>query len=249
MVRDPHSVFTSYFAAAGVVTSPDNPARHAGRSDHLRHEPLATATSDFLRLTPLETWLVITTVLWPDRLDGRYNGHPDFAHMSEEFATALASSDTVAVVGVGNVALDCARILAKGEKGSRHWINDFFPARTASLWRCTVYAPANKETPGCHVFELCAVETRVSCTRMNSLQHHVCVPWSQSCVYIFCFQPYKSALAVPMPTGAGALKDTDICDHALDVLSSAGAGPRRVVILGRRGHVQASFTIKVNPQA
>lgn len=37
--------------------------------------------------------------------------------MSEEFATALASSDTVAVVGVGNVALDCARILAKGEKG------------------------------------------------------------------------------------------------------------------------------------
>lgn len=36
--------------------------------------------------------------------------------MSEEFAKALASSDTVAVVGVGNVALDCARILAKGKK-------------------------------------------------------------------------------------------------------------------------------------
>lgn len=36
--------------------------------------------------------------------------------MSEEFGEALASSDTVAVVGVGNVALDCARILAKGEK-------------------------------------------------------------------------------------------------------------------------------------
>ncbi|CAM9354694.1 unnamed protein product [Ectocarpus sp. 13 AM-2016] len=86
-----------------------------------------------------------------------YNGHPDFAHLSEEFATALASSDTVAVVGVGNVALDCARILAKG---------------------------------------------------------------------------------------ANALKDSDICDHALEVLSSAGAGLRRVVILGRRGHVQASFTMK-----
>lgn len=57
-------------------------------------------------------------VLWPDRLDDRYNGHPDFAHMSEEFATALESSDTVAVVGVGNVALDCARILAKGENDS-----------------------------------------------------------------------------------------------------------------------------------
>lgn len=36
--------------------------------------------------------------------------------MSKEFAAALASSDTVAVIGVGNVALDCARILAKGEK-------------------------------------------------------------------------------------------------------------------------------------
>ena len=49
-------------------------------------------------------------------LFARYNGHPDFAHMSEEFRAALASLDTVAVVGVGNVAMDCARILAKGEK-------------------------------------------------------------------------------------------------------------------------------------
>lgn len=46
----------------------------------------------------------------------RYNGHPEFAHMSEEFRAALASSDTVAIVGVGNVALDCARILAKGKE-------------------------------------------------------------------------------------------------------------------------------------
>lgn len=66
--------------------------------------------------------------------------------------------------------------------------------------------------------------------------------------YLVRFQPYKSPLVVPMSTGAGALKDTDICDHALDVLSSAGAGLRRVVILGRRGHVQASFTIKVKSQ-
>ncbi|CAM9795659.1 unnamed protein product [Scytosiphon promiscuus] len=86
-----------------------------------------------------------------------YNGHPEFAHMSEEFGEALASSDTVAVVGVGNVALDCARILAKGADG---------------------------------------------------------------------------------------LRETDICEHTLDVLSSAGASLRRVVILGRRGYVQASFTIK-----
>ncbi|CAM9152248.1 unnamed protein product, partial [Hapterophycus canaliculatus] len=86
-----------------------------------------------------------------------YNGHPEFAHMSEDFGKALASSDTVAIVGVGNVALDCARILAKGAEN---------------------------------------------------------------------------------------LRETDICEHTLDVLSSAGTGLRRVVILGRRGHVQASFTIK-----
>lgn len=50
----------------------------------------------------------------------RYNGHPDFAHMTEDFRAALASSDTVAVIGVGNVALDCARILAKGKGLPRH---------------------------------------------------------------------------------------------------------------------------------
>ncbi|CAN0484216.1 unnamed protein product, partial [Scytosiphon promiscuus] len=45
-------------------------------------------------------------------------------------------------------------------------------------------------------------------------------------------------------SGADALRDTDICEHTLDVLSTAGAGIRRVLVLGRRGHVQASFTIK-----
>lgn len=36
--------------------------------------------------------------------------------MTEEFRAAIGSSDTVAVIGVGNVALDCARILIKGEE-------------------------------------------------------------------------------------------------------------------------------------
>lgn len=49
-------------------------------------------------------------------------------------------------------------------------------------------------------------------------------------------------------SGADALRDTDICEHTLDVLSTAGAGIRRVLVLGRRGHVQASFTIKVDLQ-
>ncbi|CAM9106806.1 unnamed protein product [Discosporangium mesarthrocarpum] len=86
-----------------------------------------------------------------------YNGHPEFSHLSGEFQQALSSSDTAVVIGVGNVALDCARVLAKGAKGLQH---------------------------------------------------------------------------------------TDICSHALRVLASVGSSLRRVVVLGRRGHVQASFTIK-----
>lgn len=48
-----------------------------------------------------------------------YNGHPDFAHMGEYIERALSrkgdpSHSSVAVIGQGNVALDCARVLAKG---------------------------------------------------------------------------------------------------------------------------------------
>lgn len=146
------------------------------------------------------------------RLTYRYNGHPDFAHMSEEFATALTSSDTVAVVGVGNVALDCARILAKGKERSRSVIS------SCSFASC----------PGPALYQF------------------------NSSAGTFCFRTAQthslSTCGSRMPIGAGALRNTDICDHALDVLSSAGAGLRRVVILGRRGHVQASFTMKVSPR-
>jgi adrenodoxin-NADP+ reductase len=57
----------------------------------------------------------------------KYIGHPDFVHIGEQVATAFgvdAKSNHasvrnahVVVVGQGNVALDCARILAKGSKG------------------------------------------------------------------------------------------------------------------------------------
>ncbi|GAX20008.1 ferredoxin/flavodoxin---NADP+ reductase [Fistulifera solaris] len=53
-----------------------------------------------------------------------YNGHPDFVHVGEQVSKALqvTAADTVesvrnahvVVIGHGNVALDCARILAKG---------------------------------------------------------------------------------------------------------------------------------------
>lgn len=83
----------------------------------------------------------------------RYNGHPDFAHMTEDFRAALASSDTVAVIGVGNVALDCARILAKG-KGLPHHVDSM---RTETIFKyrkiyqiCLASGGANK-----------TVETRV----------------------------------------------------------------------------------------
>lgn len=57
-----------------------------------------------------------------------YNGHPDYDHVGPSVARALGveakemgtsgiRQASVVVVGQGNVALDCARILAKGRKG------------------------------------------------------------------------------------------------------------------------------------
>lgn len=48
-----------------------------------------------------------------------YNGHPDFSHIGDEFADLMMHPETtqVVVIGQGNVALDCARILAKGRPG------------------------------------------------------------------------------------------------------------------------------------
>lgn len=58
-----------------------------------------------------------------------------------------------------------------------------------------------------------------------------------------------NAATAAIQIGADTLRNTDICDHALEVLASAGARVRRVVVLGRRGHVQASFTIKAGFRA
>mmetsp|Transcript_34129 Transcript_34129/g.51481 ORF Transcript_34129/g.51481 Transcript_34129/m.51481 type:complete len:401 (+) Transcript_34129:959-2161(+) len=47
-------------------------------------------------------------------------GHPNFVHIGEELSKLLSSSNQpkqVVVIGQGNVALDCARILAKGKQG------------------------------------------------------------------------------------------------------------------------------------
>lgn len=49
-----------------------------------------------------------------------YNGHPDFSHVGSLIYKALRGSPqeaNVVVIGHGNVALDCARILAKGSPG------------------------------------------------------------------------------------------------------------------------------------
>jgi len=45
-----------------------------------------------------------------------YNGHPDFVHIGESVKSALGTvkEARVVVIGQGNVALDCARILTKG---------------------------------------------------------------------------------------------------------------------------------------
>ncbi len=91
---------------------------------------------------------------------GWYNGHPDFVHLSKIIAERLSNSNCcVAVIGNGNVALDCARILAKG---------------------------------------------------------------------------------------GSTLAHTDCATHALEVLTPrlSPSSCRRIWVLGRRGHAQASFTIK-----
>lgn len=49
-----------------------------------------------------------------------YNGHPEYLHIGEKVEAALGSNPETArvcVIGQGNVALDCARILAKGKTG------------------------------------------------------------------------------------------------------------------------------------
>jgi adrenodoxin-NADP+ reductase len=88
-----------------------------------------------------------------------YNGHPYFDHIGEQVANALGSKGRkeAVVIGQGNVALDCARILAKGGRG---------------------------------------------------------------------------------------LHDTDISSRALPVIGEEGISAVKVV--GRRGHVQGAFTIKVS---
>jgi hypothetical protein len=52
------------------------------------------------------------------------SGHPDYLHIGEQVSKALGADDEdgvrqsdVVVIGQGNVALDCARILAKGKHG------------------------------------------------------------------------------------------------------------------------------------
>jgi adrenodoxin-NADP+ reductase len=51
-----------------------------------------------------------------------YNAHPDFTYLQESLKDVLNNPDDaqVVVIGQGNVALDCARILAKGRKELEH---------------------------------------------------------------------------------------------------------------------------------
>lgn len=64
-------------------------------------------------------------VLSHSKLTGSCPGHPDFVHIGDTVQKALGSAQddngvrqaSVVVLGQGNVALDCARILAKGSTG------------------------------------------------------------------------------------------------------------------------------------
>lgn len=62
----------------------------------------------------------LTGVLSAREFVAWYNGHPDYVHIGQVVAEALGDdpeSASVVVVGQGNVALDCARVLAKGASG------------------------------------------------------------------------------------------------------------------------------------
>ena len=103
-----------------------------------------------------------------------YNGHPEFLHLTTPIVEALVRCPRAVILGHGNVALDCARILAK--------------------------ATAAPVSAGDDVFD-----------------------------------------------EAVALAATDICSHAVDALRGvreSTGGLQGVVIAGRRGAAQASFTIK-----
>jgi hypothetical protein len=53
-------------------------------------------------------------------------------------------------------------------------------------------------------------------------------------------------LAVTVRTGPDALKHTDIAQHALEVLGTAGQHLKRVVVAGRRGHIQVNHRVLSN---
>lgn len=62
----------------------------------------------------------LTGVLSAREFVAWYNGHPDYVHIGDLVADALGDDPgtaNVVVVGQGNVALDCARVLAKGARG------------------------------------------------------------------------------------------------------------------------------------
>lgn len=46
-----------------------------------------------------------------------YNSHPDFVGLTKKIKKFVSNECRVVIIGQGNVALDCARILAKGSKG------------------------------------------------------------------------------------------------------------------------------------
>lgn len=114
-------------------------------------------------------------------------GHPHFNHIGQQlehiWKKSSSTETNVVIVGHGNVALDCARILAKG--GTKQQIR---------------IPPANNMDAD--------VTTSTATTT----------------------------------TTAGGLYDTDIATRAWNLLQEYPVS--HISVVGRRGHVQASFTIK-----
>lgn len=155
-----------------------------------------------------------------------YNGLPAFAHLGPRIEASLQRSPHVVILGHGNVALDCARILAKAATAA--------PAAAAAADSGTVDATSSGgATPGD------ANVSRAAATSAPGDTAAADAPPSAEAAALAATDICEYATEVLFR----AAKFTHTPSHPS---AQNLSGVRRVSVVGRRGGAQASFTIKVN---
>ena len=135
-----------------------------------------------------------------------YNGHPHATKASFD----LAGCETALIVGGGNVALDCARMLTKSV--------DELARRDVTETRTLTITPSRTRT------------LTITLTPTLTLTLTLTLPLTPTLTLTLTL------------TLALTLTRHDVTDYALAALSRSAV--RQVVLLGRRGVLQAAFTIK-----